>query len=229
MWTHILFDDGGNNQRNKRCYCCRYNCCYDDVPSFSWFFRLLRYHFSTRSSVDTIPASFSSVRADTVSKSLSRSYSLLCVFSLSSALFSNLSIRWSCGQVLQSAKSVTPFYAGVTYVFAFSLSVTPFVVGSVNALNTDTITNTHTYGLHTACSNVSPSIGHVVISAPLRPKYARIGVFYCIFALIFSKQLLEKYIDFLKNATRNATRFTGGIYCIYIHAAFFNQSSIVQF
>lgn len=56
-----------------------------------------------------------------------------------------------------------------------------------------------------------------------------IGVFYCIFVLIFCKQLLEKYIDFLKNATRNATRFTGGIYCIYIHAAFFNQSSIVQF
>lgn len=45
MWTHSLFDDGGNNQRHKRCYCCRYNCCYDDVPSFSWFFRLLRYHF----------------------------------------------------------------------------------------------------------------------------------------------------------------------------------------
>lgn len=218
MWTHILFDDGGNNQRNKRCYCCRYNCCYDDVPSFSWFFRLLRYHF-----FDTIK------RGHNPCQFFVCPCSLLCVFSLSSALFSNLSIRWSCGQVLQSAKSVTPFYAGVTYVFAFSLSVTPFVVGSVNALNTATITNTHTYGLHTACSNVSPSIGHVVISAPLRPKYARIGVFYCIFALIFSKQLLEKYIDFLKNATRNATRFTGGIYCIYIHAAFFNQSSIVQF
>ena len=46
-----------------------------------------------------------------------------------------------------------------------------------------------------------------------------IGVFYCIFVLIFSKQLLEKYIDFPKNATRNATRFTGGIYCIYIRVA----------
>lgn len=45
IWGHILFDDGGNNQRNKRCYCCRYNRCYDDVPSFSRFFRLLRYHF----------------------------------------------------------------------------------------------------------------------------------------------------------------------------------------